>query len=157
MPAMPTRRSIVPIIGAVTFALATATMAYAADTLDFWNGHSASGECGTATLLGSQKIDNPAVSGIQQAGTIQKYKRTCTYPTSASQTCWNTRASIFTGSTVKAGVTWIGQGGTTQYWLMDQGPADEWISSPLICEHQVAGTSWGAWSAVDGVNATLYT
>lgn len=150
------KRILAALAAAGSVLVLAAGPAAAADTLDFWDGHSASGECGTATLLGSQKIDNPFIGGIQQAGTIQKYKRTCSYPGS-NQTCWNTRAKIFEGTAVKAGVTWIRQDSTTQYWLMDQGPADEWISSPLICAHMVEGTSWGAWAAVDNVNATLYT
>lgn len=149
------RLSFVAAITA-TVILGTAGMANAADTLDFWDGHSASGECGTATLLGSQKIDDPFVSGIQQVGTIQKYKRTCSYPGS-NQTCWNTRAKIFEGTTVKAGITWIWQDSNTQYWLSDQGLVDNWISSPLICAHIVEGNSWGAWTAVDGKTATLFT
>lgn len=134
--------------------LITAGSAQAADTLDFWNGVSTSGQCGSATLLGSQKIDDPAVPGIQQAGTIQKYKRTCTYPTSASQTCWNTRATrIDSTKVVKAGITWVDGG--AQYWLSDSGAG--WVSSPVICEHMVDGTSWGAWAQIGGVNAVLYT
>lgn len=155
---MPHARKPAAILAAAAVAtLALAGQAQAADTLDFWNGAATSGQCGTATLLGSQKIDDPDTSGIQQAGTIQKYKRTCSYPTSANQTCWNTRATIFQGTAVKAGITWIWQDTSTQYWLNDQGAADNWISSPVVCAHMVEGTSWGAWAAVDGKNATLYT
>jgi hypothetical protein len=153
----PARASTVATLAAAAaLALGATVPAHAADTLDFWNGASASGQCGTPTLMGSQKIDNPLLSGIQQAGTIQKYKRTCSYPTSANQVCWNTRAIRVDSSDVaKAGITWIGQDSTVQYWLQDSGTG--WVSSPLICEHQVDGLSWGAWSAVSGLTAILYT
>lgn len=144
-------KTIAALVGA--FALAVAPAAYAADTLDFWDGHSASGECGTATLLGSQKIDDPFTPGIQQAGTIQKYKRTCSYPGS-NQTCWNTRAKRIDGGDVTAGITWRSDSGY-RYWLNDRGRG--WISSPVICDHQVGGNSWGAWARIGGVDATLFT
>lgn len=153
------RTAILAAAAALTFG--TAGPAQAADTLDFWNGVSASGQCGTATLLGSQKIDNPFLSGISQAGTIQKYKRTCSYGVpgspNANQTCWNTRANIFDGNSVKAGIMWTWQDTSTGYSLYDSGPDGQWISSPLICAHMVEGVQWGAWSAVDGVAAILFT
>lgn len=143
------------IVAAVAaLALAVAPAAYAADTLDFWDGASTSGQCGAATFLGSQKIDDPNVSGIQQAGTIQKYKRTCSYPTSANQTCWYTQGSRVGGGTVKIGVGWRSDGGVN-YYLSDSGIGT--VTSPVICAHQVDGTSWWGWAQIDGRNATLYT
>lgn len=142
------------IIAALTVAaLALAAPAYAADTLDFWDGHSTAGECGSATFLGSQKIDDPATPGIQQAGTIQKYKRTCSYP-SASQTCWYTQGSLVNGGTVRIGIGWRSPGGVN-YSAYDAGTGTQ--SSPVICDHMVDGSSWWAWASIGGLNATLYT
>jgi hypothetical protein len=146
------RKSLVAALALATVAL-TAAPAAAADSRLFWNGVDSSGQCGTPVLLGSQKVDDPAVSGIQQAGTIQKYRATCSYPTSANQTCWWTRGKRIDGGVMKTGITWINGG--AQYWLSDNGA--DWQSSPMICEHMVDGTSWGAWASIGGLNATLYT
>lgn len=151
---MPRLRKPAAVLAAATLTTLTlAGPASAADTLDFWNGVSTSGQCGAATFLGSQKIDDPSLLGIQQLGTIQKYKRTCSYP-SANQTCWYTQGTRIDGGTLRVGIGWRSPGGVN-YSLYDAGTGTQ--SSPVICDHQVDGSSWWAWASAGGVNATLYT
>ncbi len=148
------RRILTALVASAALLMALAGPASAADTLDFWNGASTSGQCGAATFMGSQKIDNPAVSGIQQAGTISKYRRTCSYPTSANQTCWYTQGSLISGGVVKIGASYVSPGGVT-YSLSDSGAGT--VSSPVFCQHMVDGNSWWAYAQISGVNATLFT